>query len=255
VTALRATVRAAAAEAWANRSGFWTQVTAMAVNDLVWIGFWILFFDRVGDVRGWDASRVILLLAVLTTAGGIALGFLSNARRIGTLVAEGGIDAALALPVPPLAHLLVRRFDAVHLGDFGFGVVLFAVAGAPTVERTAVYVVGVAAAATVLTGFLVATGSLAFFTGRGEAGEFGLHAMLVLANYPADIFTGVAKALLFTAVPAAFVASVPAKLVDDFDAGTAALLLAVAAASAVAGWATFTFGLRRYTSGAVWTRA
>jgi ABC-2 type transport system permease protein len=254
VSALRATARSAMAEAWANRAGFWTQLTAMAVNDIAWIAFWLLFFDRVGEVRGWDSSRILMLFAVLTTGAGFVLGFLSNARRIGPLIADGALDAALALPVPPLAHLLVRRFDATHLGDVVFGVTLFVLTGTPTLERTAIYLAGVAAAIVVLTGFLVATGSLAFFTGRGEAGDFGLHAMLVLANYPADIFAGVAKALLYTVVPAAFVSTVPARLVDDFDLAQAVAMLGVAAAFGLAGWATFTAGLRRYTSGAVWTR-
>jgi len=50
------------------------------------------------------------------------------------------------------------------------------------------------------------------------------------------------------------VSSVPARLIADFDACSAAWLVAVAALFAFAGWATFTLGLRRYTSGSVWTR-
>ena len=253
--AIAATVRAAAAESWANRSAFWVQVLAMVVNDLAWVAFWVLFFDRVGTVRGWDADRVLLLFAVLTTSAGLVLGFLANARSVGRLAAEGQLDAVLALPVPPLAYLLVRRIETTNLGDFVFGIVLFAAAGSPTLERTAVYVVGSLAGAVLLTGFLVATGSLAFFGGRGETGEFGLHAMLLLASYPADIFTGASKALLYTAVPAAFVAAVPSTLVDDFDLTKALALTAAATFCAVAGWALFTLGLRRYTSGSLWTRA
>ena len=78
--------------------------------------------------------------------------------------------------------------------------------------------------------------------------------MLLLGSYPVDIFAGAAKVLLYTAVPAAFVSSVPARLVEDFDAGWAGWLVAVAGIFAFAGWATFTLGLRRYTSGSVWTR-
>jgi hypothetical protein len=44
-------------------------------------------------------------------------------------------------------------------------------------------------------------------------------------------------------------------MVDSFDPRVAAGSLAVALGFAFAGWATFTLGLRRYTSGAVWTRA
>jgi ABC-2 type transport system permease protein len=250
-----ATVRAALAEVRANPAALWTQAGAMVVNDVAWVAFWVLFFDRVGDVRGWDASRVLLLFAVLTTDAGLVLGLLSNCRRVGQLAADGELDAVLALPVPPLAYLLVRRIDTTNLGDAVFGVALFALAGDPTPQRVAIYLVGVAAGAVVLTGFLVATGSVTFFTGRGEVGELGLHSILLLAAYPADIFTGAPKALLYTAVPAAFVSAVPATLVDDFDLTKAAMLAGVAAAFAFGGWLTFTLGLRRYTSGSVWTQA
>src|SRR5689334_16596011 len=115
-------MRAAFAESRANRSAFVTQLVAMALNDIVWVVFWVLFFRKVGTLRGWDRDRVLLLFAMLTTAAGFVLGILSNARRIGQLAGDGGIDAALALPVPPLRYLLVRRVDAVNIGDFVFGV-------------------------------------------------------------------------------------------------------------------------------------
>jgi ABC-2 type transport system permease protein len=253
--ALVATSRAAFLESWSNRAGFWTQVMTMVVNDVAWVAFWALFFRRVGTVRGWDTSRVLVLLAILTTAGGIVLGLLANARAIGRLAAAGELDAALALPVNPLGHLLVRRINTTNLGDIGFGVVLFVVACHPTVERTAVFLVGVAASSALLTGFLVATGSLSFFAGRDDAGELGFHAMLMFAAYPVDVFGGAAKLFLSTVLPAAFVATIPARLVDDFDPVLAATLLGVAALFVAIGWATFHAGLKRYTSGAVWTSA
>jgi ABC-2 type transport system permease protein len=248
-------MRGAFAEAWANRSDFWSQVAAMVANDIVWVVFWVLFFERVGTVRGWDTGSVMLLLAAVTTSCGLVLGFLNNACRIGRLASDGELDATLALPTSPLAHLLVRRVATTNLGDLGFGVVLFAVACDPTPARTAVFLVCVATGALLLTGFLVATGSLAFFVGRTEAGQLGFHAMLVFATYPADIFTGATKLLVYTVVPAAFVGAVPAHLIEDFDPWLAAGALAVAAAFAATGWALFHLGLRRYTSGAVWTQA
>jgi ABC-2 type transport system permease protein len=251
---LLATLGTAVAEVRANRASLLTQVTVMGLNDTVWILFWVLFFQRVGTVRGWDGESIMLLLAVITAAAGIALGVLANARRIGSMAVDGHLDAVLTLPVPPLAHLLLRRVEATNVGDLAFGFILFLAAGSPTLERTAVFLFAVVAAATTMTGFLVLAGSLAFFAGRNEAGELGFHAMLLLGSYPVDIFAGAAKVVLYTAVPAAFVSSVPARLVQDFDAGQAGWLVAVAGIFAFAGWATFTVGLRRYTSGSVWTR-
>jgi ABC-2 type transport system permease protein len=255
VRGLVATARAAFLEAASNRGALVSQMAVMIVNDGVWIVFWALFFDRVGELGGWDLDGIILLQSVLTAAGGIALGLVANARRVGVLAVEGGLDAVLTLPVAPLGHVLLRRIEPANVGDLVFGVVLFAVAGHPTPARTAMFVAVVAASATLLTGFLVLTGSLAFFAGRSESGELGFHAMVMLGSYPVDIFAGAAKLALYTVVPAAFVSTVPARLIMDFDTGQAIALFGVAAGVALAAWATFTAGLRRYTSGAVWTRA
>ena len=248
----RAVLRGAFVDSAARRSAFWWQVAAMIVNDIAWILFWLIFFHQVTSVRGWDAQRVLLLLAVLCTSAGLVLGLLSNARRIPTLVEDGSLDEVLTLPVAPLPHLLVRRVDPVNLGDVAFGVALFAVSGHPTAQRTLVYVVGTLASAVLLTGFLVLTGCLVFVKGRGRAADLGLHSVLLLASYPADVFTGATKALLYTAVPAAFVSGVPAQLIDDFDVRSALLLLGAAGTFAALGWGAFTLGLRRYASGSAW---
>lgn len=252
---LVATLRNAIAEAAANRAALTSAMTVMAVNDIVWVAFWVLFFRRVGEIRGWDGDRILLLLAVITSAAGISLGVLANARKIGAMAVAGELDAVLSLPVSPLAYLLLRRVEPTNVGDLVFGLVLFAVAGRPTLARTATFVVVVLLAAMLLTGFLVLTGSLAFFAGRSEGGELGFQAMILLGSYPVDVFAGMAKVVLYSVVPAAFVSSVPAKLIDSFDAAAAMRLAAVAGAFALVAWSTFTVGLRRYASGSVWTRA
>jgi len=252
---LLATMRSSLAEATANRASLASQMAVMILNDAVWIVFWWMFFQRVGDVRGWDLERMFLLQAVLTASGGISLGLLANARRVGSMAVEGGLDAVLALPVRPLAHLLVRRVEPTNLGDIAFGLTLFAVAGHPNIQRTAIFIGAVAASAVLVTSCLVLAGSLAFFVGRNEGGELGFHAIVLLGSYPVDVFAGVAKVVLYTVVPAAFISTVPARLIDSFDAGSAFTLAMVSAVFAAAAWTTFTIGLRRYTSGAVWVRA
>ena len=247
------TWRAAWAEAWANRRSFWLQITIMVVNDVIWVTFWVLFFRRIGELRGWDVNDVLLLLSVLTTAAGIVLGLLANSRKIAELAADGGLDAALTLPAAPLAHLLLRRVDTSNVGDAIFGLGLFIAVGSPTPARVAVFVFGVLCASLILIGFIVAVGSTAFFAGRSEAGDLGFQALLLTSSYPVDVFSGATKVLLYTALPAGFVSSTPARLIHEFDLRWAAGLFVVSLAVFASGWATFTLGLRRYTSGATWT--
>ena len=253
--ALLVTSRSAMAEAWANRSAFWTQIAIMVANDVAWVAFWVLFFHRVGSVRGWDARDVLLMRAILTTGAGLVLGVFANARSIGRLITGGELDAALALPVPTLPYLLVRRVNPSNMGDVVFGVLLFVFSGSPSPARVLLFVCGVLVSATLLTGFLVAAGSSAFYAGRDDVGELSFHAMLLLSSYPVDVFGGVAKVALYTVLPAAFVAAVPAKLMESFDPVVALVAVGAAVFFALLGWVTFNAGVRRYTSGAVWTQA
>jgi ABC-2 type transport system permease protein len=256
MTVALATVRTAFLEAWSNRRGFWFQVAVMMANDVAWVAFWVLFFDKVGVLRGWDTHKVLLLFAILCTVTGTGLGLLANARRLGELIAGGGLDAALALPTDPLSYLLTRRVDTALLGDLAFGPLLFCVAGDPTPERAAVFVFGSVCGSVVLVGFLVALGSLTFFAGgRGEQADLGFQAILIFASYPIDVFGGLTKLFLFTAVPAAFVTGLPTSLVSSFSWPVAAAAVGAAAFFAAAAVATFQLGLRRYCSGALWTRA
>lgn len=250
---LAVTWRTAWAEALADRRSFVSQMAVMVVNDLVWIFFWQVFFRRVGDVRGWTLDDVMVLYAVLATSVGIVFGALANLRWLGQLVATGGIDTALALPVDPLGFLAVRLVSPVSVGDVAFGLGLFAALGHPTPARLVLFTVASAAAAATTAGFLVMLGSLAFVAGRHPTDELGLNALMMFAFYPVDIYGGAVRLALYGLVPAALVGSVPARLVQEPSAGGAAVLAVGTAAFLGAGWLSFRLGLRRYTSGATWT--
>jgi ABC-2 type transport system permease protein len=252
---LLATWRAAWAEAVANPRGFWAQFAIMAANDTVWIVFWVIFFRQVDTLRGWQVDTVLVLLAISATSVGVSIGALANCRWIGSLAAGGQLDAALTLPVAPLPYLLVRRVDPANVGDIGFGLALFGILGNPNPARLAVYAFGVACATVIVTSFIVLMGSLVFFLGPNPAPDLGFHAVLLFSMYPVDVFGGAMKLILYGVVPAALVASVPARLVQDFNPATAAALAAASAGFALAAWATFQRGLRHYTSGATWTDA
>jgi ABC-2 type transport system permease protein len=255
MSAAAATLRTAVADGLANRASFWFQVGLMVANDITWVIFWLLFFNRVGTVRGWDTHDVIVLFSILLTTAGMGLGLFANSRRIGMLAADGALDETLVLPVSPLAYILTSRVDAANCGDLLLGPVIFAVAGDPTPQRTGLFLLGVVTGSITLIGFLVACGALTLFVGgRGEQADLGFNAILIFASYPLDLFGGATKVLLFTAVPAAFVTGVPSRLVRNFDTPSALLMAAVAALFAMLGWAVFQLGLRRYSSGSIWTR-
>ncbi|MDP9224094.1 MAG: ABC transporter permease [Actinomycetota bacterium] len=254
--ALAITIKTAFVEAWTNRKSFWLQVSFMIANDLAIVVFWILFFRKVGTVRGWDTGHVLVLFGVLANVTGIAMGLLANARRLGQMIADGELDAVLALPVDPLLYLLVRRVDTALLGDLLFGPAVFIASGHATPETAVVFVVSSLCAAAFFVSFLVILGSATLFVGgRGEPAELRFQALLMLASYPIDLFGGFVKLLLFTAIPAAFVTGLPTRLLTQFDWGESVLLLGGSVGAVLVARAVFRGGLAHYRSGALWTRA
>ncbi len=249
------TLRTAVIDGWSNRRSFLLQIAFMVANDVTWIIFWSLFFQRVGSVRGWSMDDVVVMFSVVVVAAGLALGVVPNCRRLGHLAADGALDETLVLPTSPLTHLLCRRVDASNLGDILFGFGLFLTLGHPTLERFGIFVAASSVGAVVLASFLIICSSLTFFVGgRGEQAELGLNAVVMFASYPIDLFGGATKVLLFSVIPAAFVSGIPSNLVRRFDATSAVLLVAVAIALAVAARTIFAAGLRRYSSGSLWQR-
>ena len=242
-------------EAWSNRASFWMGVIIMVVNDLVWVLFWVLTMRSIDDINGWGFDQIILLQAVFMTGAGFSLGVLANVRSIPELIISGGLDSFLSLPVSTLAHVVVRKVLPVHVGDLVFGILLFALLGNPTPARVMVFSIAVLCSSAVITGFLIVSGSLTFFLGRPEASESSFVALLMFANYPIDVFSGLIKLTLYVIVPVAFVSSVPATIVDEFDATSLAMLVSVSLGMMVAASSIFRLGLRRYTSGAGWTTA
>ncbi len=251
--ALWLTWRAAWAEAWSNQRGFWTQIGLMCVNNLVFVLFWLVFFGEVSSLRGWNAERLLILLAIFSSVAGVVLGLLHNLRRLGELVGDGELDAALSLPTPTLLYLSLRRVEPVNVGDLVFGLGLFAVIGSPTPGRLALFVFGVICGSSVLAGFFIIVGSLGFFAGRGDAADVGLQSILLFSHYPIDVFPGLIRLFLYVVVPAGFVGAVPARLVDNFDPVWAGLAIAASSGFVLVGARAFQLGLRRYTSGSVWT--
>jgi ABC-2 type transport system permease protein len=232
------------------RVSFWAQVFAMVINDAMWIAFWGLFFRRFPVVQGYGFQDVVLLWAVVALAFGLTAGLCGNAWRFGSQVAQGELDFFLVLPKPVLLHLVVSRMSVSAWGDVLFALGLFLALVRPQPGHLALFLVLAVTSAAIMTAYAVVVNSLAFWLGQAEglAREF-TSALIIFSTYPSALFSGAVKVLLFTAVPAGFVAYVPVELLRSWDWSRAALLAGATAASLLLAATVFRAGLRRYESG------
>jgi ABC-2 type transport system permease protein len=232
------------------RVGFISQVAGMMLNNAVYFIFWVLFFDRFQQVRGWGLNDMLLLFGVVAAGYGVGVYLFGNALVLADVIANGQLDYYLSLPRPVLLHVLASRSQISGMGDAIYGLLSFAVAGHWTAGVVARFCLGTLLSMTVFLSFLVLVQSLSFWLGSSTLlTTQALNAIMTFSLYPINLFDGTSKFLLFTIIPAAFIGAVPAEFVRAFT--WQGLLQLLAATLGLLGLALLVFyrGLRRYESG------
>jgi len=236
--------------AMAYRGAFTLQVFGMLLNDVMLLFFWVILFSHFPALQGWTLRDVVTLYAIVAFGFGLATVVCGNSGRVAHVIASGDLDYYLALPADPLVHLLVSRTSLPSWGDALFGLVVYLVAAPERWATLPLFLLLGVFSALIFVAFSVIAGALAFWIGQSQNLAMQLqNAMLTFGLYPVDIFPGLVRVLLYTLIPAAFVGSVPALLLADFDWGRLAGLFLVTGALLLVARGVFALGLRRYESG------
>lgn len=239
------------ASAMEYRASFISQIVGMFINNGIYFVFWLLFFDRFGTIRGYNIGDIYLLFAIVALGFGLSSMFAGNVGGgLAYLIAQGRLDYYLVFPRNVLLHVVFSRMIVSAIGDATFGLIAYMFTGRFHPLEMGLFLASAVLAALIFTAFGVMAGSLAFFLGNTQFASQQLNMTIITFSlYPNSLFTGVARFLLYTIVPAGFVGAVPVQIVQGRDG---MLLLGLAGVAALMwGMATAVFytGLRRYESG------
>jgi ABC-2 type transport system permease protein len=223
--------------------------TFMALNNFVWFCIWWLFFGLAGDVRGWTLRDVTEIYGILAVAYGIYAAFFGGARNVALFVQNGALDVYLGRPRSPLLGVLFSRCDPTGFGDIASGTLLIAWAAGTTVEVSLALVFATLGASVVVAVY-VTINCLAFWTSaRPRLCDQLFESFLQFAMVPQIGLPVFVKVLLYTVLPAAFVAFVPVEILRAFSLGKTAATVSAAFVFPAIAVGVFRLGLRRYASG------
>lgn len=199
------------------RASFISQVIGMMLNNLIYFFFWIIFFDRFEQIRGWGLQEMLVLFGVTASAFGLSVYLFGNLMNVAEIVAMGRLDYYLSLPRPVLLHLLASGSRPSGLGDFTYGLLSFLAAGNFTPGSIFRFFLGILLGMVIFLSFMVLVQSLAFWLGNTQMlANQAFNAVITFALYPITLFDGTAKLLLFTLIPAAMIGAVPAEFITHF---------------------------------------
>lgn len=235
---------------FALRGAFWLQAVFMLGNNLMFFTIWWLFFDRFDDIRGWRLGDMAALYGLLALSFGLSAVFAGGTWELSRTIVEGDLDPYMTQPKSLLLHVVASRTRASGWGDIVSSFVLLGISGHVDAGTLPLVLLGALCGATVLTSTAVIVHSLAFWVGNMDtlARQF-VEFTVMFSCYPRSIFAGAVRLLLFSLVPAGFVAYLPVELLRNFT--WSGLGWAVGGAALYAFLAVFVFhaGLRRYESG------
>jgi ABC-2 type transport system permease protein len=232
------------------RAAFVSQIVGMFVNDAVYFAFWIVFFDRFTEIRGWGVRDMFLLMSIVALGFGLAFTFFGNALQLSHVIAQGQLDYYLSLPRSVLLSVLASRMNNSALGDLSYGVLTYLFTGRFTPGEISLWLAACLLTAVIFVMTFTLFHTLTFWLGNASLlAEQLQNAMLTFAMYPADIFQGAIRFMMYTLVPAAFVGIVPLNVVRGLDLGGLLWLTLAAGAITLISSRMFHAGLRRYESG------
>lgn len=230
------------------RTSFITQATFMFLNDVIWVLFWMIFFNNFEMINGWAFKDMMVMYVVITASWGLVGAFAGNFRNVAEIIRDGQLDFYLTLPKEELTHLLVSKAKFDAFGDLAFGLVL-ALIFIPIINIPLTLLLIVMAAA-ILLAFAVILGSLSFYLGSAvEISNQGMMGVLSIGSYPFSVFSGYTKFILLTLIPAGFVSGVPVELIRNFDFGWFLLMLLCVVVLWAVAIIIFKIGIKRYESG------
>lgn len=232
------------------RAAFLSQVFGMMLNNAVYFVFWVIFFDRFKEIRGWGLQEMFFLFGVVAASFGLTAFLFGNAMDLANVIANGRLDYYLSLPRPVLLHVLASRSISSGLGDFTYGVLSFVAVRQFTPDAILRFVLATLLAVVIFLSFLTIVQSLAFWIGNAaQIGQQAANAIVTFSIYPITLFDDSARFILFTIIPAALIGAVPAEFIRAFTWTTLAELLVAGGVLLALALAVFHRGLRRYESG------
>lgn len=232
-----------------HAKSFYALMLLMLFQNLIYFGLWVIMFQRISSLRGWQLNDVAFLFASGAMGYGIFFTLFGNLQKLGQTIQNGELDIFLARPRSTLMLALMKNMAPSAMGDILTGLVMLAFFVTPPPSVWPLMIVLSLSSGLIFVSFRLISHSLVFWGLSGEAGENGFSAFLITATNPQKGFTPLLKLVLLTIFPAGYIGLLPVEIIREFHWDFLALQLIASVIITLLAVGIFHQGLKRYTSG------
>ncbi|SDY63028.1 ABC-2 type transport system permease protein [Proteiniborus ethanoligenes] len=232
------------------RTSFIIQTFGMIINNASFIFFWWILFENVESIGGYGFKEVMMLWAISSVSYGISFVLFGNIRRITHMIVNGELDPYLLQPKDVLINIISSSTVVSAWGDILYGIILFIGINGVNLADFLLFLFFCTTGALIFSSVLILVNSLTFYMGNSQGiSGLVLEFMITFSIYPEGIYKGVAKYIIYTIIPAAFISLVPVRLLQYFSFKWFLVLLFFTAAWIIFAYWFFYKGLKKYESG------
>jgi ABC-2 type transport system permease protein len=243
---------------WVREAVYRTNFLTMVMTDAVWIAIefslFSIIYANISSLPGWTKDQVYFFLGMFFSSDALfTIFFQRNFWQFSDLVNKGELDFILTKPVPPLFLILTRWMNLTACFNFVMGILIMTkYAGPAGFEGGWKWLlVGLWLVVGVLTSVLIRFlfSVWVFWTERSWAINRLYFQFFSFATKPDGIYPKMIRYLILTALPFAFIGSVPARALLHGLTGLEYLGIAVVLNTfMVVNVTLWNIGLKRYQS-------
>jgi ABC-2 type transport system permease protein len=197
---------------------------AMCLQNTMFFVLWVIFFNHVGSISGWDLVDVTRMFGMVASVCGLSLFFCDGLRTIPYKVSTGAIDFYITKPRHPLPAIMFSSSSPASLGDVFYAPTLYlliqGVLGIPvfTLSMVPLFLVLTILSTILFLATMCILFSLSFWLKGNPRFSGQLFEMLVI--FSCNVLHGQpwgVKAIIFTVLPVGFISYLPIELLRSFD--------------------------------------
>lgn len=236
---------------FSNKKSFTIQAICMFINNFVFLIFWFaLFSSKGGNINGIEITDILYVWSIPVISFGVALFFFGGVETIVQDIIYGKLDMYLVLPKHSLISVITSRSTLSAMGDILYGLVmgLFAVKF-NVINYIFLLLISVLTSVIVVCVFCMFR-LLCFWLGDISrlSDTYLMSLTLTFTIYPEKIFGTFSKFLMYTIVPAAYMAHIPIKILTDFNVKWLVIEVIVLIVFVAATYFIYELGLKKYES-------
>lgn len=237
-------------QAISNKKSFIIQTLFMFLNNFIWLAFWFILFynSEGGTINGITLNDIIYLWSAPTISYGLCFFLFGGVDDLSYKIANKEIDNELTKPKHSLISLITANSKLSAMGDLLYGLVLgvFAVNFNP-IRYIFLILVSIIGSLGFL-GISILVNALAFWLGdvSKSTRTYINNLLLTLTIYPENMFPGIIKILMYTIIPAMYIAHIPIIIIKTFNLNLLLIEIISVTILVTLGVITYNKGLKKY---------